>query len=55
MGKDVHHQMLGRAIGTKFASHYANISMAGLEEGLYEKFHFQPYVWLRCLDDIFCI
>ena len=47
--------MLGITIGTKFAPHYANISMADLEEGLYEKFRFQPYVWLRYLDDIFCI
>ena len=42
MGKDVHHQMLGRAIGTKFASHYANISMAGLEEGYIKNFTFNP-------------
>ena len=29
--------------------------MAGLEEQIFEKSHFQPYLWLRYLDDIFCI
>ena len=53
LGKDVYHQILGTAIGTKFASHYANIFMAGLEEETFEKSDFQPYLWLRYLDDIF--
>ena len=30
--KDVYHQILGTSISTKFASHHANIFMAGLEE-----------------------
>ena len=30
--KDVYHQISGTAISTKFASHYVNIFMAGLEE-----------------------
>ena len=29
--------------------------MVGLVEEIFEKFHFQPYVWLRYLDCIFCI
>ena len=29
--------------------------MGGLEEEIFEKFHFQPYVWLQYLDDLFCI
>ena len=28
--------------------------MAGLEEEIFEKYHFQSYLWLRYLDDIFC-
>ena len=27
--------------------------MAGLKEEIFEKSHFQPYVWLQYLDDIF--
>ena len=42
LGKDVYHQILGTAIGTKFAPHYANILMAGFEEEIFEKSHFQP-------------
>ena len=53
--KDVYHQILGTAIGTKFAPYYANIFMDGLEENIFEKSHFQPYLWLRYLDDIFWI
>ena len=52
--EDVYH-ILGTITGTKFASHYANIFMAGLEEQIFEKSHFQPYLWLQYLDDIFCI
>ena len=55
LGKDVYHPILGTAIGKKFAPHYPNIFMAGLEEEIFEKSHFQPYLWLRYLDDIFCI
>ena len=55
LGKDVYHQILGTAVATKFAPHYANIDMAGLEEEILEKSHFQTYLWLRYLDDIFCI
>ena len=54
-GKDVYHQILGTAIRTKFAPHYANINMAGLEEEIFEKSYFQPYLWLWYLDDIFCV
>ena len=28
--------------------------MAASEEGIFEKSHFQPYIWLRYLDYIFC-
>ena len=52
LGKDFYQQILGTAIGTKFAP---NIFMTGLEEELFEKSHFQPYLWLQYLDHIFCI
>ena len=53
--KEVYHQILGTAIGTKFAPHYANTFLAGLEDEIFGKSHFQPYLWLWYLDDIFCI
>ena len=47
-GQDVYQQLLGIAIGTKFAPPYANIFMAGLEEEMFKnpKFfnHFCGYV-----------
>ena len=51
----MYHQLLGAAIGAKFAPNYANIFMEGLEENLFKKLKFKPYLWLRYLDDIFCI
>ena len=51
--KDVYHQILGTAVAMKCVLHYTNIFMASLEEAIFEKFHFQTYVWLRYLDDIF--
>ena len=54
LGKGFYQQILGTAIGTKFALHYANIFMAGLENETFEKSHVQPDLWLRYLD-IFCI
>ena len=36
LGKDVYHQILGTVIRTKFAPHYANIFMAGVEEQIFE-------------------
>ena len=46
LGKDVYHQILGTAMGSKSDD---------LEEEIFEKSLFQPYLWLRYLDDIFCI
>ena len=55
IGSDKYHQLLGTAIGTKFAPNYPNIFMKGLEESLFKKLKVKPYIWLRYLDDIFCI
>ena len=54
-GQDVYKQILGTAIGTKFAPPYANIFMAGLEEEIFKNPKFKPFLWLRYLDDIFCL
>ena len=35
LGKDMYHQKLGTAIGTKFAPAYANLFMAGLENKIF--------------------
>ena len=34
---------------------HANMFMAGFKEEIFEKSHFQLYIWLRYLHDIFCI
>ena len=54
LGERNYHQLLGTAIGTKFAPPYANIFMAGIEERIFQEFD-NPLLWLRYLDDIFCI
>ena len=38
LGQDMYHQILGAAVSTKFARHYANIFMSGLD------LHFDGYV-----------
>ena len=46
---------LGTTMGTKFAPTYAILFIAGLEKHIFENSVFQPYLWLRFLDDIFYI
>ena len=53
-GQDVYQQILGTAIGTKFAPPYV-IFMAGLEEEIFKNPKFKPFLWLRYLGDIFCL
>ena len=55
LGKDMYHQKLGTAIGTKFAPPYANLFMAGLENKIFSDTNIQPLLCLRYLDGIFCI
>ena len=55
LGDEIFHQVLGTAIGTEFAPNYACIFMAGLERKLFANNKFNPFLWLRFLDDIFCI
>ena len=54
-GQDVYRQILGTAIGTKFATPYANIFMTGLVEEIFKNPKFKPFPCLRYLDDIFCL
>ena len=54
-GQDVYQQILGTAIGTKFAPPYANIFMTALEEEIFKNPKFEPFLLLRYLDDIFCL
>ena len=55
LSSKIYHQKLGTAIGTKFAPSYANLFMARLEKRICENSGYHPYLWLRFLDDIFCI
>ena len=51
----MYQQILGTAIGTKFAPSYANTFMAGPEEEIFKNPKFKLFLWLRYLDDIFCL
>ena len=55
LSSKIYHQKFGTAIGTKFALPYANLFMAGLEKCIFEKSGYHPHLWLRFLDNIFCI
>ena len=43
------------ATGTKFAPLYFNLVMVGLEKRIFQKSKFKFLLWLRYLDEIFCI
>ena len=49
LGDEIFHQLLGAAIGTKFAPTDANIFMAGLERKLFSNNKFNPFLWLQFL------
>ena len=49
-------QRSGTAMGTKYAPSYANIFMSDFEEKYIYTFpNFKGVLWLRFLDDIFCL
>ena len=48
-------QIRGTAMGTKFAPSYAILAMAELEQMALEKYHLEPTVWWRYIDDVFLI
>ena len=41
------------AIGTKFALPYSILFMAELEEEIIKESECKPYLWWKCIDDIF--
>ena len=51
--KKIFKQKRGTAIGTKFAPPYSILFMAELEEAILKEADFKPYLWWRCIDDIF--
>ena len=54
--EDKHYlQIGGTAMGTKLAPSYANIFMGELESKMLRTAPYQPYVYLRYIDDIFII
>ena len=55
LSRKIYHQKSGTAIATKFAPPFANLFMAGLEKRIFENSGYHPYLWLRLLEDIFCI
>jgi hypothetical protein len=48
-------QILGTAMGTKLAPSYANIFLGKLEKQLLAGYHLKPEVWIRYIDDVFCV
>ena len=52
---EIYHQISGTAMGTKLAPNYANIFMGKLEQQLIDSYPVKPTIWLRFIDDIFCI
>ena len=48
-------QIGGTAMGTKLAPSYANIFMGDLETKTLESYENKPLLWVRFIDDIFCI
>ena len=53
VGKKTLKQERGTAIGTKLAPPYSTLFMAELEEEILQKAEFKPYLWWRCIDEIF--
>ena len=51
----MYQQILGTALGTKFAPPYACIFMDHVEDKFLQTQKFQPLVWFRYIDDIFLL
>ena len=51
----IYHQVSGTKMGTKMAPNYANLFMGELETKLLNLYPVKPLIWLRYIDDIFCI
>ena len=48
-------QIGGTAMGTRLAPSYANIFMSDFEDKYVDTYQLQPLLWLRYIDDIFCV
>ena len=48
-------QVGGTAMGTRVAPSLANIFMADFEDKYVYTYHTQPHIWLRYIDDVFCV
>jgi peptide-methionine (R)-S-oxide reductase len=48
-------QLMGVAMGSKFAPNYANIFMNHFEEKYLPQAPVTPFLWKRYIDDVFCI
>jgi len=48
-------QIGGTAMGTRVAPYFANLFMNHFEEKYVYTYEHQPLIWLRFIDDIFCI
>ena len=48
-------QIGGTAMGTRVAPTYANLFMADFEERFVYTYPLQPLLWVRYIDDVFCI
>ena len=54
-GELKYHQKGGTTIGRKFAPPYSNLFMAGFEKRVFQNSESKPVLWLRYLEDIFCV
>ena len=50
-----YHQNRGFAMGSQFAPPYSNLFMERLEERIFQNGEFEPFLWLRYLDESFQI
>ena len=53
--RQVYSQLVETAMGTKMAPSYANLFMDRFERSFLDSEPTRPLVWLRYIDDIFCI
>ena len=51
----IYRQKPGTPVGTKLSPPYGKLFIAGLEKRIFKNSGYHPYLWLRFLDDIFCI
>ena len=50
-----YHQKRGTVIVTKFTPPYCSLLMASFKKTIFQNHDFKPFLWLRYIDNIFCI